>query len=782
MSAPYLEDSLQANCRQSLSQSIPRELLDFLDEPLEDFGSNLDYLYDIPQDNNEVYAQEFPELPPADGFEEFIDPALQNDESSNLPTLQGQSGYTYPAYGTKPLLFQSPDGRFMTIQSQSQSTPPSQVQPELAALHQTPNPYAHLYPHYPPQSQYPDAGINGHQGALSIPQYPPVYDQKPAPGICMNCGCVAHYPPCFRPHSQAKPVQSLTAQISQPEQRKWAPKSRWMEENEESDECPEPAKKGRKNVSRLVSRAAKSKTTRAKRVQKGVSTDIFPYPFFQEFLDWTTADGCNISYLSAGQFDDELLLTAKELRDYLEQCPRELRIWLQNSPSKCKGRHIDADVKCRYSECPAKYGTILHGWHRVAFDEFPERTSTGIKDPYKMAGVMHLWCFEQCIDPLEPVEKKILLPDDREFEHETSNRMAITRDDYKDVIEGAIKPWARERRKVGVIQAPYAKHEDTLAWALCNFHVKHQNVSRGRTRQKRNEDKPDDEKKSMDLIMGNLAEYHKRLELARHRRAYKGGNERSNGFASGSANPPQVGRQSPERKEIAEHVPEDRVQDVIEAAPFELPPYSEDEMFEFLKQFNETNDAAPRPLTPQSLGTEVPMRVSCSPPTKTAVMSVHPLASQAKVSPGVIQDCITIPGPIAVQANDSPLGMRSLFGSPTGSVSSTGSRKRSRDGKEVGTPEAKKRRPSPPNIIALQAEDSPLGMESLFGSPIESVSSSTRSRKRSREEEIGTPEAKRRPPPTWKTGPPRKRSGYSLPSRSPIKRGSVSARRKRISV
>ncbi|KAL6925175.1 hypothetical protein FSST1_002449 [Fusarium sambucinum] len=857
MATPYLKNSLQADCHQSLNQSIPQDLLDSLNEPLEDFGSNIDYLYDFVPGNDEV-QQNFLDLPPADNFEGLIDPALQNEESSDISTLQGQFEYhDYPTYNTnKPLLFQSPDGQFMALQTQS--TQPSQAQPELSALPQDLNPYAPLYPQYQFQSQYPDAGIDGHQGALSIPQYPPVYDQRvqqppsssmasmpqanphvqPAPGICRNCGCVAHYPPCLQPLAHAKPAQSIPAQVSQPERRKWAPKTRWMDEDkdEESDGCQEiPAKKGRKNVSRLVSRAAKSKTTRVKKkVQKDGSTNIFPYPPFGEPLDWRTADDCHISYLSAGQFDDELLFTAKELRDYLEQCPRELKIWLQNSPSKCKGRHIDADVKCRYSECPAKYGTILHGWHRVAFDEFPERTSTGIKDPYKMAGVMHLWCFEQCVDPLEPIEKQILLPDDREFEHETSNRMAITRDDYKLVIEGAIRPWIRERRRVGVTQAPYARHEDTLAWALCNFHVKHQNGSRDRTRQKRNEDKPDNEKKSMDIIMGDLAEYHKRTELAKSRKGNKGGIVQSNSFASEPVNPPQVGRQSPERKEIAENVPEDWVQDVIEAAPYELAPLSEDERFELLKEFNQTGNTAARPITPESLGTEVPMRVSC-PPAETTPMSNHPLADQAKVSPVIFQaggsplglrslfgprtgsvsstrsrkrsreqvgtpdakkGRQSPPDPVAVQAGDSPLGTRSLFGSPTGSVASTGSRKRSRE-EEAGTPDAKKRRHTPPDPVAVQAGDSPLGTRSLFGSPTGSVASSTRSRKRSREEEaVNAPDTKKRrhtPPdpvavqagnsplrmkssfgsPTGSVASStRRRSWYSLPKRSPVRRGS----------
>ncbi|GKU01914.1 hypothetical protein FLAG1_04140 [Fusarium langsethiae] len=710
-----------------------------------DFESNVDL-------SGGMYAQAFPDqpFPSIEIKDEYIDPTLLGDGSSDLSTFPGQVDHNYPTYGTSqpsvtrqkfgqtpdqsqlPLLYQSPDRGFMS-QYLLQHPQSSQIKSELSELpqqstvwSQVPGPYAPLsfYKCYQPQAHYPDAGISGHHGALSIPPNPQAYDQtvgyhtplrgmiypnanlygKPAAGTCLKCGCMAHFPPCFPLVQNTKPAQSLPAQVLQSGQRNSAPNPRWMNEDpdEESEECPEISTKkcGRNSSSRLVSRAAKSKTSRARKFsKKHANVKTFNYTPCEQLLAWNTEDGCQISYLPEGQLDEDILFTAKELRDYLEQCPRKPRVWLQNTPSKCKERLIDADVKCRYSECPAKFGTILHGWHRVALDEFHERTTEGTKDPFKMAGVMHLWCFEQCIDPLEPIKNGILFPDDRCFiPREKSNPMAITRDDYKKVIDGAIKPWYNERLLVGVTQGPYEKHQNTLSWALCNFHVKHQNSARERTRQKRNQDKPDDEKKTMELIMGDLAEYHRRADLAKARRGYRG-YVLSNGLASKPVDPPKVERASPARKEIAVDVSEYPVQDVIGAEPYD---FSEAEIAKLLGEFSGPDYAGVRPLTPQSLGTKTPLKASCAAPAETAKMPfIDPLAIQANGSPPKTQDSITIPGVVALQVGDSPLGLGSLFGSPTGSVasaSSTGSRKRSRDDEGVAAPESpepKKRRQTP---------------------------------------------------------------------------------------
>ncbi|UZP43750.1 hypothetical protein NXS19_011562 [Fusarium pseudograminearum] len=544
--------------------------------------------------------------------------------------------------------------------------------------------------------------------------------------ISRTYGCSARYwhLPTVWSHGPLSSMCPLLAQALKPRLAKPALKSRWMDEEkekEESDECPEdPAKKSSKNASRLKSRAARAKAARRKRnIQQVVDPSNLPYRAFEQLLAWNTKDGCEIAYLPAGQLDEEVLFTAKELRDYLQQCPRKPKIWLQNTPSKCKGRHIDADVKCRYSECPAKNGTILHGWHRVAFDEFPEMTSEGAKDPFKMAGVMHLWCFEQCIDPLEPIEQEVLFPDERELPKEKLNRMAITRDDYKDVIDEAIKPWIKERRRVGVVQVPYSKHEDTLSWALCNFHVKKQNRARERMREQRNQNRLDDEKKTVELIMGDLSEYHRRLELSRARKRaillmqqntlY----EQQHNLLYGSiVARPMFKPEPPVGEEITVHVPECAAQDEEEIPPLNPDLISDAEIAAFIKECAAPADAADRPRTPQSLGAGVQVLESPS-----SVLP-HPHAE--------IQDSIAIP--------DSPVSMDSLFGSPTktqesvaipdsitvqegspaGSVSSTGSRKRSRTEEDAAAPEAKKRRQTPSPTLRSPKVSSPLRRSSRF--------------------------------------------------------------------
>ncbi|QPC74302.1 hypothetical protein HYE68_005054 [Fusarium pseudograminearum] len=758
MSNPYFRHSLQANLSESLNQPlVPLELGNsFLNASMAT-GSNttaeqqdwtgLDFVTELGLDlglpHDGTSAQ--PELSMDSFKDEAIDPTLEYNGSFATPKLPAQAEQTFPTYGTNPqfvsprnlastpaqsqLLYQSPSRRLLPPKQSQQA---GQAHPRLSA---TPQQYGswpqYMQPYapiangaYQPQSHYPDAGINGHQGALSFPPTPPAYGQvvgypahmavQPAIGTCLQCGRMAHYPPCA----------PLLAQALKPRLAKPALKSRWMDEEkekEESDECPEdPAKKSSKNASRLKSRAARAKAARKKRnIQQVVDPSNLPYRAFEQLLAWNTKDGCEIAYLPAGQLDEEVLFTAKELRDYLQQCPRKPKIWLQNTPSKCKGRHIDADVKCRYSECPAKNGTILHGWHRVAFDEFPEMTSEGAKDPFKMAGVMHLWCFEQCIDPLEPIEQEVLFPDERELPKEKLNRMAITRDDYKDVIDEAIKPWIKERRRVGVVQVPYSKHEDTLSWALCNFHVKKQNRARERMREQRNQNRLDDEKKTVELIMGDLSEYHRRLELSRARKRaillmqqntlY----EQQHNLLYGPivARPmfkpePQVG------EEITVHVPECAAQDEEEIPPLNPDLISDADIAAFIKECAAPADAADRPRTPQSLGAGVQVLESPS-----SVLP-HPHAE--------IQDSIAIPDSPAVQENSPgssdktqesvaiPDSITAQEGSPTGSVSSTGSRKRSRTEEDAAAPEAKKRRQTPSPTLRSPKVSSPLRRSSRF--------------------------------------------------------------------
>ncbi|KAG5962449.1 hypothetical protein E4U58_003854 [Claviceps cyperi] len=99
--------------------------------------------------------------------------------------------------------------------------------------------------------------------------------------------------------------------------------------------------------------------------------------------------------------------TTEEIQAYLDECPREYALWIQRDLSQFKHRlqtrtgesSVKEDRYCRWKDCPAG-GRPVSGMYRVAFDEFPTQTSQGIKDPFKVAMVMHLWCFERIFDPV----------------------------------------------------------------------------------------------------------------------------------------------------------------------------------------------------------------------------------------------------------------------------------------------------------------------------------------------------------------------------------------------
>ncbi|RGP81111.1 hypothetical protein FLONG3_758 [Fusarium longipes] len=769
MEGPFIENSLQAAMKARLSESNqgnqPTEasVAAVADAPAVDmdpYAAGLDFLggfepdFDFSQFDDQLVEEPFH---PVDCvLDEHIDPELHNDAS--VP-LQEQVGPKRLSNATRQSNLSPPRqsltspprqvlGHSLTATPQSFGSPPSQLPVQYGQLYQSPpwhpnqgqhdlfglpQQSAAWYPQnpypcdYQPQVSYPDEGINGHVGAISIPQFPPVLDPmvgylplaypttdgpnaNPSPqpaAICMNCGRMAHYGSCPlpKPLPQSKPLLQPTPSVQPgrgvvarslppPKQRKPVSERRWMDESDDAQTIQLPVKvvkKSDKNINRRVPR-----NTREKKVEPG--PDVFPYPAFGQISTWQTTNGLVVSYTREGQLGDDVLFDATTLRDYLDQNPRRLKIWLQNAPSKCKGRLDPADTKCRYSECPAKFGTILHGWHRVALDEFHVLTSNGTKDPYKMAGVMHLWCLEQCYDPLELMEKGIMFPDERRLPYEDLNRMAITRDDYKRVIEGGIRPWVRERRRVGTVQAPYERHEDTLSWALCNFHVKSQNATRGKCRNMRNADRPDDEKKTIEIIMGDLSEYIRREQLARARgtRRYV----KSKRLSSEPTEPSRVGRRSPRTQHRSEEI-----LDVIEVAevapekpeqvsvPFEPLPISDADFADlasFIQQSKE-DDTFIRPLTPQSLGLDLHGNIENHDVPSARVLKSP--SSMVRLSPPKSpkgQDDIHVI--TTTQAADSPLGLESLFGSLTERRSSSGSRKRSRSDNDVAASESGKKR------------------------------------------------------------------------------------------
>lgn len=224
------------------------------------------------------------------------------------------------------------------------------------------------------------------------------------------------------------------------------------------------------------------------------------------------------SYLPSGRLLDCRTYNAQQIQHYIDSCPQSLRLWLQQAPSQSNNRLVDADSKCRYAHCPSKNRKILPGWLRVAFDEFPEDTSSGARDPYKVAMAMHLWCFEQCCDPHELFVSGVLLPENRSFPLEQKNPMAVTKNSDRMIIGEAFMPW-QENQKVqreawGKRLVVPRVYQESLSYAMVKHHLDHQISSRQTTREARNSTRPASSRNTIDIHMGDLAVFAERAEMA----------------------------------------------------------------------------------------------------------------------------------------------------------------------------------------------------------------------------------------------------------------------------
>ncbi|KAG5791752.1 hypothetical protein H9Q69_009212 [Fusarium xylarioides] len=396
-------------------------------------------------------------------------------------------------------------------------------------------PNYNAYNSYQPSYHYPDNGIQGIYGPQAMAQYPL---QSPAAikaqsmhniiqvSKCANCRQDPHPGPCFSqpaPQTRRPPQQRAQQAPSQepdarpiwlqtPPKRK---RNAAFDDADDDDDLEVPLKKpGRKG------RTLKTKRGRDKDFEIGIKIyGMFPFPE----LDWVSHRRFKFLYLPTGQLEKKILFSAEDLKDYIYTCPRNPRLWIQQNPAQCTERTIDADTICRYENCPDTNNTIRPGWCRVAFDEFHQHTSCGQKDPFKMAGVMHLWCFEQCIDPVEVMANGKMVPDDRDDEHlikEKSNKMAITRDSDTTIVKHTIRPWFKMRAGQG-LQAPYANYEESLSYALVKHHLDHQVGARHRSRGGRNRDRPESELKTIDVHMGRLDFWAARDTASRKKRSSK---------------------------------------------------------------------------------------------------------------------------------------------------------------------------------------------------------------------------------------------------------------------
>ncbi|RCI14536.1 hypothetical protein L249_6580 [Ophiocordyceps polyrhachis-furcata BCC 54312] len=214
------------------------------------------------------------------------------------------------------------------------------------------------------------------------------------------------------------------------------------------------------------------------------------------------------TYTKDGQLAEDRVYSKEELQIYLDD--HRSVLWIQQSPAQCASRlHYD-DRRCRWDKCPLASRVIGSGWFRVAFDEHPQQTTKGGKDPFKVAGIMHLWCFEQCFDIVDFFVDNRVRPDTRILPRETGNAMSINRDSDREIVREAFDPWFDERRryrKVHGVERMPRQHHDTLSYRLSKHHVENQTGARQKARDNRNKGRPWKERTTIDVHLGDLQVY-----------------------------------------------------------------------------------------------------------------------------------------------------------------------------------------------------------------------------------------------------------------------------------
>ncbi|RSL97502.1 hypothetical protein CDV31_013011 [Fusarium ambrosium] len=236
--------------------------------------------------------------------------------------------------------------------------------------------------------------------------------------------------------------------------------------------------------------------------------------------NWKKRDGGgpHFEYTPLGQWIDHLEFSAAELRHYLENCPRDVNIFVQQPPAQANCRQQECDRRCRYAQCPVDTKIIRPGFLRVVFDEYHNLTSNGLKDPFKVAGCMHLWCFEQCVDPHEFWLKRKLFPDDRSLPKEQKNLMAINRDTDRAIVNKAFLKWMTIQSNLPGIPEIPRDHKDSLTYALVKHHLDNQVTARQTCRDRRNRGRPEEDRNTLDVHMGDLSAYSRKCREIRTRK------------------------------------------------------------------------------------------------------------------------------------------------------------------------------------------------------------------------------------------------------------------------
>lgn len=233
----------------------------------------------------------------------------------------------------------------------------------------------------------------------------------------------------------------------------------------------------------------------------------------------TLAGGCHrYAYTLGVQLAEGRSFSKNELAEFIrgrpDGVPCTLRV--QATPSQISKRLEKDDSRCRWANCPIPNRTIGAGWYRVAFDEFPQWTSDGTLDPYKMAGMLHLWCFEQCFD-ITKFPKDRLQAEERSLPKEEKNSAALTRDTDREIIREAYDKWFKKHRGTRADNGPWVprEHKESLSYELTRHHLENQTQARATSRQLRNQAKnkgksnggTSKDQTTIDCHLGDLAMY-----------------------------------------------------------------------------------------------------------------------------------------------------------------------------------------------------------------------------------------------------------------------------------
>jgi len=106
----------------------------------------------------------------------------------------------------------------------------------------------------------------------------------------------------------------------------------------------------------------------------------------------------------------------------------KLTLWIQQAPAYEAHRYGPDCGVCRWDGCPVKRNTVSKGQFRVALDERGSMSGKAT-DPFRVAGYMHLFCFEEVFNIhclFFDTDRIAVRPDRRQFRFEERNPMALS--------------------------------------------------------------------------------------------------------------------------------------------------------------------------------------------------------------------------------------------------------------------------------------------------------------------------------------------------------------------